>query len=64
MDVNNIASLATQMTQTRVNQEVGVAVFKKALDAQASSAMALIDALPPTTPNLPSNLGQNVNTTA
>jgi len=64
MDVNNIASLATHMTQTRVNQEVGVAVFKKALDAQASSAMALIDALPPTTPNLPSNLGQNVNTTA
>ena len=61
MDVNGIASLATNMAQERTGQEVGVAILKKALDIQASSAMALIDALPP---SLPPNLGQNVNTTA
>ena len=63
MDVNAIANLATNMAQERTGQEVGVAVLKKALDIQASSAMALIDALPPVTPSLPPNLGQNVNTT-
>jgi len=64
MDVNSIANLATNMAQERTGQEVGVAVLKKALDIQASGAMALINALPPTPPSLPSNLGQNVNTTA
>lgn len=64
MDVNSIANLATNMAQERIGQEVGVAVLKKALDIQASSAMALINALPPIPPSLPPNLGQNVNTTA
>ena len=64
MNVNSIASLATHMSQERASQEVGTAVLKMALDAQAGSAMALINALPSTAPNLPANLGQNVNTTA
>jgi hypothetical protein len=36
------------------------------MDVQASSAQALIEAIPPATPaaNLPSHLGQNINTTA
>ncbi|MFA7238921.1 MAG: YjfB family protein [Sulfuricellaceae bacterium] len=64
MDVNSIANLATNMAQERTGQAIGVTVLKKALDAQAGSVMSLINALPPTTQNLPPNLGQNVNTTA
>jgi hypothetical protein len=64
VDVSSIASLATHMSQERTGQEVGTAVLKMALDAQAGSAMALINALPPTAQNLPANLGQSVNTTA
>jgi hypothetical protein len=63
MDVGNIANLATAMTQERTDQAIGVAVLKKALDVQASGAMALIAALP-VPPSLPSHLGQNVNTMA
>lgn len=64
MDIGNIASLATGMTQERTQQAIGVAVLKKALDAQASGAMALIAALPPVQGSLPANLGQNIDTSA
>jgi len=65
MEVTNIANLATTIATTASNQAVGVAVLKKAVDIQASSAAALLEALPPTTSaNLPDHLGQNVNTTA
>ncbi len=65
MDVTNIANLATTIANTATNQAVGVSVLKKAIDIQASSATALLEALPPATAaNLPSHLGQNVNTTA
>lgn len=64
MDIGNIASLATGMTQERTQQAIGVAVLKKALDVQASGAMALIAALPPVQGSLPANLGQNIDTTA
>jgi hypothetical protein len=66
MEVTDIASLATQLSQTRLQQQVGVAVLKKALDAEASTALALLRALPPVQSivNLPGHLGQNINTTA
>ena len=66
MDVTGIAELSTAMANTSTQQAVGIAVQKKAMDAQASSAAALIEALPPVTssPNLPSHLGSNINTTA
>ncbi|TCS37513.1 putative motility protein YjfB-like [Paucimonas lemoignei] len=64
MEVNAIASMATAMEQTKTAQEVSVAVLKKALDSQASTASALLDALPPVTANLPPHLGQNINTKA
>ncbi|WP_366844524.1 YjfB family protein [Flavobacterium sp.] len=38
-------------------------MLKKAQDIQASSASALIEAIPPV-PNLPPHLGNNINTTA
>lgn len=65
MEVNNIAHLATTLATTTTNQAISVAVLKKAMSIQASSATALLAALPPASgPNLPSHLGQNINTTA
>jgi len=66
MDVSSIAQVATTIADTGTKQAVGVAVLKKAQDIQASSASALIEAIPPvpSTPNLPSHLGNNINTTA
>ena len=65
MEVKSIASLATTIATTATNQAVGVAVMKKAIDIQASSAAAMLEALPPATgANLPSHLGQRINTTA
>jgi len=65
MEIGSIASLATSMAQTRTAQDVNIAVFKKALDAQSAGALALLDALPAApTPRLPEHLGRNINTTA
>jgi hypothetical protein len=65
MEVNNIANLATTMATAETNQALGVTVLKKAIDIQASSAAALLEALPPvTSTNLPPHLGQNVDTVA
>jgi hypothetical protein len=45
---------------------VGVAVLKKSLDIASNGVMELLSTVsPPSMPtNLPSHLGQNVNTTA
>lgn len=64
MDAGNIANMATGMSLERTQQDIGVAVLKKAMDVQAQGAMALIQAIPPAPANLPANLGQNVNVTA
>lgn len=66
MSVNSIASLSTAMATAQTDEQVSVAVLKKAIDAQSNSALALLQALPSPTPaaNLPAHLGQNINTTA
>ena len=66
MDVSGIAQLSTTIADTGTKQAVGVAVLKKAQDIQASSAAALIEAIPPvpSTSNLPSHLGNTINTKA
>jgi hypothetical protein len=65
MEINGIVNLATRMDATRTEQAIGIAVLKKALDTQATSAAALIQALPPVqSASMPPHLGQNVNTTA
>ncbi|WP_334106551.1 YjfB family protein [Methylobacillus sp.] len=65
MDVTGIASVATDLAATRLQQEVSTTVLKKAMDISASNAMALIEAVPSASvANLPAHLGQNVNTTA
>ena len=64
MDVGNIASVATSLTQQQTAEAVGMLVLRKAQQIQANSAAALIEALPALSSNLPAHLGQNINTTA
>ncbi len=66
MNVSAIGSQSTNLSTAKTQQAIGISVLKKALDSEASTASALLDALPavPTTSNLPSNLGRNINTTA
>ncbi len=66
MDVTNIASVATSLTNANTSQAISTAVLKKAIDLGAEGALALIQAIPGSQPtqNLPSHLGQNINTTA
>jgi hypothetical protein len=66
MDVSGIANLATSMAQAQTGQDVGIAVLKKALNAEASIAAGLISAIPapPSAVSLPPHLGQNINTMA
>ena len=66
MSVNSIASLSTAMATTQTDTQIGVAVLKKSIDAASNGALELLQALPSPTPapNLPSHLGQNINTTA
>jgi hypothetical protein len=66
MDVTGIARVATTLADVGTSQAVSLAVLKKAINISAESATALIEAIPeaPTVPNLPPNLGRNINTTA
>ncbi|MFC3107780.1 YjfB family protein [Undibacterium arcticum] len=67
MDISGISNLATSIADTGTKREVDLAVLKKAIDIDASSAAALVAALPPPTSlpnNLPPHLGQNINTKA
>jgi hypothetical protein len=66
MDVAGIAKLSTSIAETGNKQEVGIAVLKKAQEIEASTATQLIDAIQPapTVQNLPSHLGNTINTKA
>ena len=66
MDVSGIAKLATSMAETGTNQEIDIAVLKKAQDIETSTATQLIDAVKsvPTVQNLPAHLGNTINTKA
>jgi len=69
MDIQGIANAATLSSQAKVGEAVGLAVLKKALDIQSSSAMALIQSIPdltpsPSTSQLPDHLGRNLNVSA
>jgi hypothetical protein len=66
MDVAGIAKLSTSIAETGNKQEVGIAVLKKAQEIEASTATQLIDAIQPapSVQNLPSHLGNTINTKA
>jgi hypothetical protein len=59
-----LATLATAMSQTKLEGAVDVAVLKKAIDIQKESAVQLIQSLPTPTAALPDGVGGQVNTTA
>lgn len=67
MNVSNIsiASEFTQIPQSQVAESAQLLVLKKAMDIEASSALALFQAVPGNLPLATSgNLGTKVNTTA
>ncbi|WP_075795154.1 YjfB family protein [Massilia putida] len=66
MDAVGIAKLATSIADTGTRQDVAIAVLKKSQDIQAAAATQLLDAVQSASPvqNLPSHLGNHVNTTA
>ena len=61
-----ISSVSNAVSTSSGDQSIGIAVLKKALDSEATTASALLDALPPVqrSANLPPHLGRNVDTTA
>lgn len=63
MDVSSIASTATTMMAAQTGTQLDMAVLKKMMDIETQGIMTLLNALPQAS-NLPSHLGQNVNTTA
>lgn len=65
MDIspNSAVSTAMAMQQGSKHQEVQVTMLKKAIDTQSQNASALIESVP-STKGLPSNLGNQINTTA
>jgi hypothetical protein len=59
-----LATLATAMSQTKLESAVDVTVFKKAIDIQKESAIQLIQSLPTPAATLPDGVGGQINTTA
>jgi len=56
------------MATAQTDQTIGIDVLKKSIDLASTSALELLQAVPSpassSAANLPSNLGQNINTTA
>ena len=59
MNINTNANAAQNTSDA-----VAMTMLKKSIDIAAQNALALINAIPQPVGKLPSNLGQNINTTA
>lgn len=66
MDAVAINEIRNNISDAGVSQVVAADMLKKAIDIDQTNASALIQAAPQilTTPDLPANLGKNVNTIA
>jgi hypothetical protein len=66
MDALGIAKLATSIADTGTRQDVAIAVLKKSQDIQTAQATQMLEAVQAAapSPNLPSHLGNHINTTA
>ena len=67
MDLKAVANNnQSNISDSGVSQSVSTTMLKKAIDINQSTATQLLQAIPqPTsTPNLPSYLGKNINTSA
>ena len=62
----NSSAINSAVNQVSAENQRSVLVLKKALDSQAQTAAALIQALPqpPSVNGLPPNLGRTINTAA
>ena len=61
MDTIGIPALASDMSQTRIQGAVQLAVLKKAMDIEAQGAMQLLEAAVQAMPSNPPNLGNQVD---
>ena len=52
MDVSNIGSLSTALSQAQTGDAVSTLVLKKAMQIQEQNALQLLQALPSNPPNL------------
>jgi hypothetical protein len=65
VSIGGLVDAATQLQQTQVAQTAQVMVLKKAMDIEASGALALLQALPANLPLATSgSLGTRLNTLA
>ena len=66
MDISGITNTATALNAASTQQEVSMAVLKKAINIGAEGALSLIQSIPnnQSAQNLPAHLGKNINTTA
>ena len=66
MDAMSIAKLSTSIAETGTKDAVSLAMVKKTQDIAASTAAQLLDGVTPMpgASNLPSHLGNSVNTKA
>lgn len=65
MDIANVSSLSTALTQSKPGDAVGTAVLKKMLQQEEQQAQQLIQSLPePSTTNNPPNLGNSIDVRA
>lgn len=64
MDISNVGSISSVLSQAQTGDAIGIAVLRKALDLQAQTATQLIEALPQVAASNPPNLGNTVNTFA
>lgn len=64
--VTGIAQFATEATNARLRDAIGVAVLKQAINAQALGAAALIESIAevPQATALPDHLGTQIDVTA
>ena len=66
MDISGITNTATALNAASTQQEVSMAVLKKAINISAEGALSLIQSIPnnQSAQNLPAHLGNKINTTA
>lgn len=64
--MNISMNVSSALAQSSGSDAVSMTVLKKAIDAEAQAAQALINAIPqpPAQSNLPPHLGQIINTVA
>jgi hypothetical protein len=64
MDVSNLAAVATDLSQSKIEGQVQVAVLKKAMDIESQASLQLVQAAAQVISTNPPNLGKSVDTFA